>query len=414
MRNRFSVIAMAVSFSLFLCLLTPAQAQAQKGSVVIPPSSLERPTDLGKRAHTNIRMFVPAKGFTNPQVAVGLPPYNGYYYETPASLACVYKLVGVVPGSGCDPNKVTNHSTGGSKAIAVVDAYDDPNAAADLTYFSNQFGLPAANFQTVYANGTQPPNDSGWELEESLDIEWAHAMAPRAKLYLVEAASNYNSDLYLAVQVASNLVAAAGGGEVTMSWGGGEFDGEASYDSYFTTPGVVYFASTGDGAGTIYPSTSPNVVAAGGTTLRRNPFNGEFFSEAAWVDGGGGPSPYEARPSYQSGIANIVGSARGVPDLSAVADPNTGVWVYDSGNGGWWIVGGTSASSPILAGIVNKAGSFATSTNAELTTIYNNMAVPAYFRDTTDGFCGPYMGFSAVKGWDFCTGVGSPKGPAGK
>ena len=199
-----------------------------------------------------------------------------------------------------------------------------------------------------------------------------------------------------------------------MSWGGGEFDGEASYDSYFTTPGVVYFASTGDGAGTIYPSTSPNVVGAGGTTLRRNPATGSFFEEAAWVDGGGGPSPYEVRPSYQNVISGIVGSARGVPDLSAVADPNTGVWVYDSGNGGWWIVGGTSASSPILAGIVNKTGSFAPSTNAELTTIYNNMGVVADFRDTADGFCGPYMGYSAVRGWDFCTGVGSPKGTAGK
>ena len=412
MRYRISAVALAVAIALVTCASAPAQSRAPKGSVVIPSSSLERPSDLGKRAHTNIRMFVPAKGFTNPQIAAGLPPYSGYFYETPASLACVYKLVAVA--AGCNPNIVTNHSAGGSKAIAIVDAYDDPNAAADLALFSTQFGLPAPNFQTVYASGTQPPNDLGWELEESLDIEMVHAMAPRAKVYLVEAASNYFSDLFIAVQVASNLVAAAGGGEVTVSWGGGEFDGEASYDSSFTTPGVVYFASTGDGAGTIYPSTSPNVVGAGGTTLRRNPATGSFFEEAAWVDGGGGPSPYEVRPSYQNVISGIVGSARGVPDLSAVADPNTGVWVYDSGNGGWWIVGGTSASSPILAGIVNKTGSFAPSTNAELTTIYNNMGVVADFRDTADGFCGPYMGYSAVRGWDFCTGVGSPKGTAGK
>ncbi len=407
---RFGVIAVTIA----VCLShgNPALAQGNhKGSIVVPASSHEQPSDVGRRAHTNIRMFVPAAGFQSPQPMVG-PPFAGYFYETPASIACVYHLVAVV--SGCNPNTVTKNPTGGSRAIAVVDAYDDPNAASDLVFFSNQFGLPAATFSVVFASGTRPAGNSGWELEESLDIEWAHAMAPSATLYLVEAASNSFTDLLTAVQKANTLVAAAGGGEVTMSWGGSEFAGETSYDSYFTKSGIVYFASSGDSPGTIYPSTSPNVVSAGGTTLRRNPSTGAFKTESAWTDGGGGPSAFEAIPSYQSVISTIVGGSRGVPDLSADADPNTGVWVYDSGNGGWWIVGGTSVSSPVLAGIINRAGSFATSSSAELTTIYNNMGVTTDYKNTTTGFCGPYMGYSATAGWDFCTGVGSPKTLAGK
>lgn len=412
MKYLIQSIAVLAALSVLLGSAAVAQSGRHKGSVVIPSSSMERSQDAGQRVHTNIRLFIPAEGLRRPRPLTVGPPYAGYLYETPASVACVYHLASAVVG--CNPNSVMTNAVGGSRAIAIVDAYDDPKAASDLARFSSQFGLPAPNFQVVYAGGTQPPRDFGWELEESLDIEWAHAVAPSAKIYLVEAASNSYSDLFVAVSTASSLVAAAGGGEVSMSWGSGEFYSETSYDAYFTRPGVVYFASAGDGPGTLYPSVSPNVVAAGGTTLRRNPSTGAFLAEAAWVDTGGGASYYEARPGYQSAISTIVGTRRGVPDLSAVADPNTGVWVYDSGNGGWWIVGGTSAAAPILAGIVNLAGHFASSTSSELTTIYNNRGLVADFRDTTTGFCGPYMGYSTALGWDFCTGVGSPLGLAGK
>jgi kumamolisin len=209
-------------------------------------------------------------------------------------------------------------------------------------------------------------------------------------------------------------VNAAGGGEVSNSWGGSEFYGETSYDSYFAKSGVVFFAAAGDYPGTSWPSTSPNVVAAGGTTVRRNPATGAFESEVPWDSAGGGVSVLEARPSYQSGIASIVGKYRGVPDLSFDANPTTGVWVYDTNVGGWTIVGGTSVASPALAGIVNLAGSFATSSIAELTTIYGKMSVAADFNDITTGYCGPYDGYNAVAGWDMCTGVGSDKGTAGK
>src|SRR5262249_50937902 len=169
----------------------------------------------------------------------GTPPYMGYTYETPASLACIYKLVSlVVPG--CNPNAVTANPSGGSRAIAIIDAYHYPAAMSDLQVFSAQFGLPMptsglnGNFQVVYANGQQPPVNAQWNLEAALDIQWAHAMAPNAKIYLVEAASNSYANLMNAVQVANALLKAAGGGQVSMSWGGSEFSAEAVYDKYFT------------------------------------------------------------------------------------------------------------------------------------------------------------------------------------
>ena len=146
-----------------------------------------------------------------------IAPGPSYFYETPASLGCVYRLTSVSSAQiGCNPTDATLlNPSGGAKAIAIVDAYDYPTALSDLQIFSAQFGLTApttANFQVVYATGTQPRADSGWGLEAALDIEWAHAMAPQSKIYLVEAASNSFADLLTAVSVASNLVTQAGGG----------------------------------------------------------------------------------------------------------------------------------------------------------------------------------------------------------
>jgi len=148
--------------------------------------------------------------------------------------------------------------------------------------------------------------------------------------------------------------------------------------------------------------------------MRRSVSTGNFLAEAPWDLAGGGISPVEARPSYQNGISSIVGKYRGVPDLSFDSNPVTGVWVYDSNLYGWNIVGGTSVASPALAGIINSAGSFYTSSSAELTAIYGKLGVAADFNDITSGYCGPYAGYSATTGWDFCTGVGSDKGLAGK
>jgi kumamolisin len=387
-------------------LLDGAQSipSRQGHTIVIPASSLARPDDQG-RATTNVRFIIPAPTAVQ-KPAVSGPPFSGYNFETPASLACIYISSQQAPG--CNPNTVTKVATGGSKAIALIDAYHYPAAMADLTTYSKQFGLPvptASSFQTVFASGYQPARNLGWELEEALDIQMAHAMAPNAKIFLVEAASNYLSDLLVAVDKGAQLVAAAGGGEVSMSWGSSEFSNEATYDSHFQKSGVVFFASTGDSPGVSWPSVSANVVAVGGTSLARQMTTFAFLYHASWSDAGGGNSSYVPVPPYQSSIAEVVGGTRGVPDIAAVADPATGVWVYDSGNGGWYIVGGTSVSSPLVAGIVNNSGHFYASSAAELEQIYGG----GTFAAATTGYCGPQAAFEIGTSWNFCVGVGSPQ-----
>ncbi|HUB65397.1 MAG TPA: S53 family peptidase [Methylocella sp.] len=412
--------------------ITPDRASAGGGHVVIPDSSLPKASDAGKRAHTNYRVFVP-NALAQPRPlaakpAVG-PPYPGYFNETPASLACIYALVPVTPG--CDPNTVTAVSSLGSRVIAIVDAYDDPSALDDLTVFSSQFGLPApnaSNFQVVYGTpgNVQPPTDPtfGWEGEEALDVEVAHAIAPNAKIILVEAASESNDDLLYAEDVASGLVAAANGGEVTNSWGEAEFPGQTALDTHFSTAKVVYFAAAGDSPGVIWPSSSTNVVAVGGTSVSRW-LNGYFLWESSWLDGGGGVSAFVPRKTFQNGLISRIGVWRATPDIAAEANPDTGIWVTcGAGCGGslgdWYIYGGTSVASPLIAAMVNDAGHFATSTNAELLTIYANLGWPTRFNDVTHGVCGPYLAFPttagiapSTAGWDFCTGVGSPNGLKG-
>jgi len=420
-------LSFAVAAALFIACAIIAPAQSTRAArAITPPSSIPGPTDAGQRANTNIEIISGELIGGTPQAAG--PPYSGYFYNTPASLACIYSLVSSAYSPQCNPNAPIPNAIGGSRAIAIVDAYDDPNAATDLQAFSTQFGLPpitASSFQVVYApHGTTPVGactgpatkpgtdpSGGWEVEESLDIEYAHGMAPAATLYLVEAQSNSFLDLFCAVSVAGSLVAAAGGGEVSMSWSSGEFSGEKSFDPVFTTPGVVYFASTGDSAGTSYPASSPNVVAVGGTSLSRDPVSGNFLGENVWQNTGGGPSPVEAVPVYQAGIVPV----RSTPDVAAVANPDTGVWVLDSFNPPtgcpsqcWYIVGGTSLSSPLFAGIVNASNTFAASTYAQLIQLYGTN--PTRLNDITLGSCGVYMGYFATPGWDYCSGIGSPKG----
>ena len=403
----------------------------RSNTVTTPASSVENAADAGKRAHTHYNIL---SNFGGASPKTGGPPFPGLNYETPASIGCIYLFQLQPQVSGCNPNVVTTNPSGGSRAIAIVDAYDNPNAYADLQTFSTQFGVQAitpASFAVKYAPGagaafgsctgpaTEPPVDStgGWELEESLDVQWSHAMAPGAKLYLVEAQSNSYGDLFCAVILANSLVSAAGGGEISMSWGGDEFSSEVLFDQFCTAPNVVYFASTGDSPGTEYPSVSPNVIAVGGTSISRNPVSGNYVLESDWQDGGGGSSAYEARPAYQNGISNMVGNYRGVPDIASDANPYSGVWVLDNypyaGETGWWIVGGTSVASPTWAGFVNAAGSFAASTSAELTRLYQDSQT-GDFTDITVGSCGVYLGYLAMTGWDFCTGLGSPKFYTGK
>ena len=381
---------------------------------MIPESSAHSDADLGVRAHTNIQLFFP-KGIR----AQASEPSGKY--ETPASLACIYGLTPLV--TGCNPGTLTTVATGGSKAIGIVDAYDYPTATSDLSVFSTQFGLPpitGSNFQIVFGSGKKPKQDStgGWELEEALDIEMAHALAPNAKIFLVEAKSASFKDLLAAEAVAASMVAAAGGGEVSNSWSGGEFAGEKKFEKSFQVPGVVYLASAGDSSGIGVPAALNDVIAVGGTSINRDSkFN--FTTQSTWTSSGGGSSAYIVTPKFQKPVAKLVGAFRGTPDISLVANPSTGVWEYDTTayHGkvyDWLVIGGTSVSSPALSGILNNAGSFAASTAAELTTVYKGFTNTANWTDITLGTCGNNGGASAVAGWDFCTGVGVPQGLAGK
>jgi subtilase family serine protease len=291
-------------------------------------------------------------------------------------------------------------TTGGNGTVAIIDAYDDPNVAADLIAFSNAFGLPTPNFEKHMMASTIRA-DSGWGLEISLDVQWAHAIAPNAKILLVEAKSNSLADLLAAVDYArgrSDVVA------ISMSWGANEFSGETLYDSHFTSSyGATFFASSGDaGAGIIWPAASPNVVAVGGTTLNLNS-NGSVASETGWSGSGGGVSSIEVEPAYQSsyGIPGA-NNHRCVPDVSYDADPYTGVSVYDSyGYGGWLVVGGTSAGAPQWAAIQSLGNS---ATNSNFYKDAKPASYASYFRDITIGS----NGYSAATGYDYVTGLGSP------
>ncbi len=294
-------------------------------------------------------------------------------------------------------------STGGTGTIAIIDAYDDPAVENDLSVFSSQFGLPlpnSTNFEK-HMMASRIRTDSGWALEISLDVQWAHAIAPNAKILLVEARSARLTDLLAAVDYARNRPDVVA---ISMSWGASEFSSESAYDSYLTSAyGAIFFASSGDsGAGVIWPSASPNVVAVGGTTLT---LSDGSVSETAWSGSGGGLSVYEAEPSYQTtyGVSGTSGK-RAVPDVSYDANPNTGVSVYDStrynGATGWWQVGGTSVGAPQWAAI-QSLGLSVSNNN-----LYQDAksAYSSYFRDITSGS----NGYPATVGYDLVTGLGSP------
>ncbi len=393
-----------IAFAFFaVAALYPASAQERYEStfnghtIIYPASNTPQPG----RPHTNYF-------FVDSDQPAPQPPAGA---ETPGSVACVYELV--TGPTGCPIATSTTVPSGGIGAIAIVDAGYYPTAQSDLDAFDTQFGISATTITQVWPTPIRPPVYGDWEVEEALDIEWAHAMAPQAKLFLVVSALCTTpvcdtDPTWQAVQLAGNLVAANGGGVVSMSFADAEISQELSLDQYFTTPGVVYFAAAGDGGLGVsaYPAASPNVVAVGGTYFNRDQ-NGDFLSEQYYTGGGGGDiSPYEPRPSYQNGIASIVGNHRGYPDISSDFCCSA---IYLQG---WGSVGGTSWSSPTMAGMVNAAGSRQQSSLAQLTKMYNEMANPimyhADFNDIT-------MGDPRCKvGWDLCTGIGSIKTYAGK
>ena len=339
--------------------------------------------------------------------------------ETAGSVACIYGVS--TPVSGC-PKNGSNLATGGAKAIAVVDYGHNSTLQTDFDAFNDHFGFPRQTLQFICDCGSCPSSDrTGWDVETALDVEWSHAMAPKAQIIVAQFCNDpFDGGTSAAEYLAGQAVSGSpyNGGEVSNSFGyGGEFSGELAWDQYMTATGVVYFTSTGDsGCGTDYPEASPNTVAAGGTHIIRDS-GGNLTGESVWSGGGGGISQYEPLPNYQLIIGNITGPKRGTPDISAVADPNTGVGVYSTtGCNGWCQVGGTSVSSPVLAGVINAAGSFRKHTASELATLYGWYRNPglyhAYIYDVTSGSNGGSCG-SAKVGWDKGTGLGTPRNLAG-
>jgi len=310
--------------------------------------------------------------------------------------------------------------------IAIVDAYDDPNIAQDLSTYSSTYGIPGlptctssigssnkACFLKENENGkttSLPKANASWDLEISLDVEAAHATCQNCRILLVEANSASFTDLLKAVDTA----VASGATAVSGSWGANEFSGEASYDSHFNKPGVAFTFSAGDsGYGTLYPAASPYVTAVGGTTLLVSTTTNARLSESTWSGTGSGCSADETNPSWlpnnASGCANK--NSRVMNDVSADADPGTGAAVYDTvrydGMAGWFQVGGTSLSSPLIASVYALQG---VPSGAHANTLpYSNSSYLYDVTAGTNGTCGTYL-CSAGAGYDGPTGVGAPMG----
>lgn len=424
--------ARVAALAAFACLASAAWAQSSSESAPVPA------IQAGFNFGANIlvpRSNIPATGgkrgarYTNYLI-------NSKPAKTPSLDDPIYPLLALhgplapPPIAGYHPSDMRSAyqmpANGGSYAVAVIDANNDPYVLADFNTFSSEFSLPVETstnitaptnetLQVVYANGIQPPNDRSWSGEISLDIQWVHAMAPNAKIYLVEAASATEAALDQAVQVAETLPNVK---QITMSYGtDGEAPGEQSEDFVFTTPGIVYFAATGDIAGVRgYPALSPNVVAVGGTSIKI--VNGAVTSDQVWTGGGAGDSIYVPRPAFQNGVANVVGNFRGSPDICADADPNTGVALYDTYEGGWIVAGGTSLASPVCAAITNVRLNYSESSPVELTRLYSQLG-GGLLRDITVGSIqtlNPNTNkptgevLTAGVGYDLATGLGEPIG----
>jgi len=317
----------------------------------------------------------------------------------PAQIQSAYKLPSATAGSG--------------QTIAIVDAMNDPTAEADLATYRSQFGLPACTtangcFRKVSQTGSTtnlPATDAGWALEISLDLDMVSATCPNCKILLVEATTASLANLGTAVDRAATM----GANAISNSYGGSE-TGTSGSASHWTHSGVAVTASTGDsGFGVSFPATAPAVIAVGGTTLRTST-NSRGWTETAWSGAGSGCSRVFARPSVQAN-ANTGCSRRAVADVSAVADPNTGVAVFDStplqGRSGWFVVGGTSASSPIIASVFGLAANSAANNEAFP---YSHTGSLFDVTSGSNGSCSPTQLCTARAGWDGPTGLGTPNG----
>lgn len=315
-------------------------------------------------------------------------------------------------------------ATGGEgQTVAIVDAYNDPNAAADLNRYRSQLGLTPCEVETGCFKkvnqkgeaGNYPNANTSWSEEISLDLDMVSAICPKCHILLVEATSASMANLGASV----NQAAALGANAVSNSYGGSEFSGETSYDTYFAHPGVAIAASAGDsGYKTEYPAASPFVTAVGGTTLTKAT-NARGWNETVWSGTGSGCSAIEPNPGWQP-ITSLC-KRRTVSDVAADANPNTGVAVYDSyGEPGWLVFGGTSVSSPIVASLYALAGNAFTFTNNAAQALYSTPTLNKVKEGANARRCSTYLcnakdslGLVEWGGYNGPTGEGTPNGIVG-
>ena len=315
---------------------------------------------------------------------------------SPANLQSAYKLPSSTAGTG--------------QTVAIVDAYNAPNAEADLGVYRSQYGLSACTtangcFKKVDQKGgtSYPKTDPGWAQEISLDLDMVSAVCPNCKIVLVEATTNNFGDLGAAVNTAAGLADV-----ISNSYGGSDAS-DATYGAFYNHPGKAITVSTGDaGYGVEYPASSRYVTAVGGTSLRTST-SARGWTETAWSGAGSGCSKYNTALSGQSALTGC--AKRAVADVSAVADPATGVAVYDStpyqGQSGWLVFGGTSVSAPVIAGVYGLAANAASVTNT-----YPYAHTGSLFDVTSgsNGTCTTAKWCKAGTGWDGPTGLGTPNG----
>lgn len=380
---------------------------------LVPPSSI---VPGQSRPHVwvvrNMGKMSTVKPQSPPFSSAGTPPF------IPSDLQTAYGI-----------NQIVGANGGAGITIAIVDAYHEPYADYNLSFFSSYFGLPQCTIangcfrQLNQACGTTSPSilasTMGWDLEINLDLQWAHSMAPNAKIVLVEADDNYDNNLFAAIQCAASQADI-----VSNSWGGTEDSSQTYWDAnYLANLNVPILASSGDsGAPGIYPCTSPYVTCIGGTSLVLNSTS-QRTSETGWSGSGGGCSTVEAGPYWQGGFGAICSpAARAVPDVAAIADPNTGVVVvmYDPSTGYiyGYQVGGTSLASPVMAGIYadvmtarvhfgkSKFGFMNTSLYKAGGAFTGNGNYPYFYSDVISG----NNGYLAEPGYDLVTGLGVSRG----
>ncbi len=354
---------------------------------------------------------VPAAGHATcyAEQLVGKPAQPSTAAPTPAATAAAERPAGYHPSDLQAAYGLTSAALtdGGSQTVAIVDAYDDPNAASDLATYRSTFGLPACStncFHKVSQTGSSvlPTASAEWAEEISLDLDMVSAICPNCKILLVEAKSTALADLFAAEDYATSHA-----NVVANTWGTPEFSSERSYDFHFQKSVPITFASGDAGYGVQYPAASPYVIAVGGTTLQRAG-GSRGFTESAWSGAGSGCSAYEPKPAWQHDQGC---GRRTVADVSADANPNTGMAAYDTyQKSGWMVLGGTSASSPMIAATYALASSSTSAAYGSL--LYTTASSLSGVTGGSNGTCSSYL-CNARGGYSGPTGLGSPNGIAG-